>query len=115
MLLSVSKIYKMLAIWIYGEQFVFTGVQKNIRPLRSQLEYYRKEFRRNYPTISSFGIRFAEIFTSNFTLDKRYSEGISSNFRSILRGIGRALAGDEKLLHFSGASKILLTIYVIEY
>ena len=35
-------------------------------------------------------------------MDSRYSGQLSTNFLGILRGIGCTIAGDEKLLHFTG-------------
>ena len=103
-LLSLCSIYKLLAIWIriYGEQHASRGVIRHSRPLREQLIWYRDHFKDCYPRIDSLGIRFMEIVTTNFLFDSRYSKQLSHNFRSILRGIGNVVAGDEKLLHFSG-------------
>lgn len=55
--ISLSRIYKILAIWIriYGEQHQPRGVQKNKRPLRNQLVKYQQEFKAAHPNISSMG------------------------------------------------------------
>ena len=102
--LSLCTIYKMLAIWIriYGEQHAAKGVIRYQRPLRDQLVWYRNYFRNSLPNIPSLGVRFLEIVTTHFLFDSRYSKQLSCNFRSILRSIGNVVAGDEKLLHFTG-------------
>ena len=103
--LSLPCIYKMLAIWIkiYGEQHKSVRVKKGARPLRDQLVQYRWDFVVGFPKLSApGGTRFMEVFTSHFLFDSRYSKPLSHNFRKILRGIGDIVAGDEKLLHFTG-------------
>ena len=101
--ISLSKVYKMLAVWvmIYGRQNVSPGVKKGERPLRKELEKVKRRFETLYPNIPSIGITFMEIFTANFLIHSSYTEQLSKNFRSILRGIGNSISGDEKLLHFT--------------
>ena len=113
--LSLPRIYKMLAIWIriYGEQHKPFGVQKGERPLRNQLEQYHWEYAVSFPNSSPVGgTRFMEIFTTHFLFDSRYSKQLSHNFRAILRGIGDVVAGDEKLLHFTGLQQNMFMYFI---
>ena len=105
--LTLASICKLLAIWIriYGEQHH----PKGVRPLRDQLSFYQRHFQALYPHTPCVGMRFMEIMTTLFLFDNRYQ--LSHNFRMILRGIGSVVAGDEKLLHFTGIY-ITLEIYV---
>lgn len=111
--LTLASIYKLLAIWIriYGEQHHPKGVRRGDRPLRDQLSFYQRHFQALYPNTPCVGMRFMEIMTTHFLFDNRYSKQLSHNFRMILRGIGSVVAGDEKLLHFTGIY-ITLDIYV---
>ena len=114
--LSLPRIYKMLAIWIriYGEQHKPFGVKRGGRPLRNQLELYRGEYAVSFPNLSpAGGTRFMEIFTTHFLFDSRYSKQLSHNFRAILRGIGDIVAGDEKLLHFTGLRNIVYILIIM--
>ena len=54
-----------------------------------------------------------EIFTTHFLFDYRYSKQLSHNFRAILRGIGDRVAGDEKLLHFTGVQHIVYIFMIM--
>lgn len=112
--LTLQSIYRLLAIWIriYGEQHHPKGVRRGQRPLRDQLHYYQRHFLSAFPNTPSLGLRFMEIMTTNFLFDSRYSKQLSHNFRMILRGIGSVIAGDEKLLHFTGIYNV---DYKIEY
>ena len=48
--------------------------------------------------------------TTHFLFDSRYSnKHMSHNFRMILRGIGSVVAGDKKLLRFTGMCAIAMT------
>ena len=49
----------------------------------------------------------AEYLMTLFLFDSRYSKRLSHNFRTVLRGIGSTVAGDEKLLHFTGMTAYL--------
>ena len=64
-----------------------------------------------HPNIPSMGITFLEVFTANFLIHSGYSEQLSKNFRSILRGIGNSIAGDEKLLYFTGIRMYILCCF----
>ena len=55
---------------------------------------------------------FLETFTTFFLLDSRYLGQLSTNFRSILHGIGCTIAGDEKLLHITGLSPDVKVVYM---
>ena len=100
--LSHCTVYKLLAIWIriYGEQHFLNGVVRHQLPLRDQLVWYRNYCRNAYPDIACLGIRFMDITTTQFLLDSQYSKQLSSNFKSLRRNIGNAVAGDENMLHF---------------
>ena len=78
-------------------------MKKDGRPSRYQLQWYAKNFAGNFPhTPNARGIRFIERLTTHFLFDSRYSRQLSHNFRTILRSIGLTIAGDGKLLHFTG-------------
>ena len=116
--LSLSKIYKGLAfaIRIYGEQVVSTGVKKIQRPLRQQLKEHMTYFEANFPETSSVGISFLECFVAKFLFDAQVTNLVSENFRSVLRGIGNTIAGDEKLLKFCGKccyNSYILLFYLV--
>ena len=102
--ISMSRVYRVMAIWVmmYGRQKSSAGVRKGQRPLRYEFASVKRQFEIMYPNIPSMGITFLEVFTANFLIHSGYSEQLSKNFRSILRGIGNSIAGDEKLLHFTG-------------
>ena len=103
--LSLPQIYKVLTIWIriYGEQHQPPGVNKSGHPLRYQLQWYAKNFADNFPPIpNAGGIRFIERFATHFLFDFRYSKLLSHTFTTFFRSIGLTIAGDEKMLHFTG-------------
>ena len=87
---------------MYGRQKSSAGVRKGQRSLRNEFASVLRQFEIMYPNIPSMGITFLEVFTANFLIHSGYSEQLSKNFRSILRGIGNSIAGDEKLRHFTG-------------
>ena len=80
--------------------------------MREELERYIEFFENTFSHISPLGSKFLENFTTNFLLDSRYSCQLSKNFRGILRGIGCTIAGDEKLLHFTGRSPDVRVVYM---
>ena len=45
-----------------------------------------------------------------FVLSTYYNNDISANFMGIIRSLGEAVAGDEKLLHFTGNSGHILLV-----
>ena len=97
--LSLCKIYKSIAVWIriYGAQHFPPGVKKSQRPLRQQLVSTRSTFEGRFPIYLLWDLSFLKRLQQFFLLDSRYSGQLSANFRSILRGIGCTIAGDEKL------------------
>ena len=66
---------------------------------------------KSFSHIPPLGSKFLKTFMTIFLLDSRYSGQLSTNFRSILRGIGCTIAGDEKLLHFTGLSPDVRVVY----
>ena len=75
----------------------------------SELYFYRQYFLSVFPNIPSISLRFMEIMTTHFLFGSRYSKQLSHNFRMILRDIGSVVAGDEKLLRFTGMCAIAMT------
>lgn len=50
------------------------------------------------------GINTVEVLIARFNIDSAFFPALSKNWQSVLRTLGQFLAGDEKLLHFTGNS-----------
>ena len=64
------------------------------------------------PVYPLWGLSLLKCLRQFFLLDSRYSGQLFTNFRGILRGIGCTIAGDEKLLHFTGRSPDVRVVYM---
>ena len=85
---------------------------KNLNPLRGNLDEARDHFKTvideanpNEKKPNMFpGIEILQVLCSRFLFDTDYHDLISENFQKAVKWVGEYLAGDEKLLHFTGDS-----------
>jgi hypothetical protein len=104
--LHLKALYLVLAMYVR-----ITGLQNgpnenetNDRPLRNAIIEAHDHFKEltEYGPIPS--ISTCETLLSRFRIAYTHFELISRRFRSCLKHVGRVIAGDEKLLHFTGDS-----------
>jgi hypothetical protein len=78
--------------------------RKNGRALRISMCEARNHFQRKYPNSQNLGINVLETSTANFFFPIELEPTLSERFQSCLHTLGEFIAGDEKLLHFTGSS-----------
>lgn len=103
--LSYKLLYKFLAMMVYiiGKQNKPNEGNPGKRPLRTAIEEAQEFFKDYYEKPP--GISVTEYLATHFLLTNDYFKDLSSNFQSIVVNLGQSVAGDEKLLHFTGDSK----------
>lgn len=103
---NIKKIYQHLAIHvrIIGQQDSPVEGDGSSRALRDAISACRKYFEENNPDDPPLGMKALEILTSKFLIDSEHFEALSRNFQDVLSDLGQILAGDEKLLRFTGKS-----------
>lgn len=107
---SPSRIYKVLAVSIrmVGTQDKPTENVVNDRPLRESIVKESSYFDEKYPEKGKGApyINILELLIARFLFHSAYFDDISKLFQSIVTRLGVFVAGDEKLLHFTGNSGI---------
>lgn len=104
---SIKLIYKFLAICIriQGLQNDPKESQHVQRPLRDAIVESIDFFRNKYPQNHwPPGATICEFLCSHYLITSAFFEKLSLNFQSIVLKLGQFVAGDEKLLRFTGNS-----------
>jgi len=99
------KIWQYFAvyIWLVGKQIKAQENTSNLNHLKSRVEVARKYFHEQHG-IAAPGRDVIEKLISHCIITYDYAEVISKNFQSLVLKLGQAVAGDEKLFHFTGNS-----------
>jgi len=103
---SLKLLYKFFAIYVFivGEQNGPTEAAKNDRPLCRNIESARYHLMTNFQQTICPGVKVIEVLIARFHVDAKLFPVLSKHFQSVCKTIGHFVAGDEKLLHFSGNS-----------
>lgn len=104
--LDMKQLRRFLAV-----QIRITGLQNQPvegnnekKPQRTAIREATAHFRESFPNCTGPGISIVEFLCSQFRIHHKHFEKLSRNFQSVLLDLGQVVAGDEKLLHFTGAS-----------
>lgn len=93
-----------ISIRIQGLQNRPIWNKENKRPLRDAVIEARDHFKETFPRVEPLAINKALKLMACALIKKEYFEELSNNFQSLVRSLGEYVAGDEKLLHFTGNS-----------
>lgn len=101
---NLKKIYRHLAIHIRIIGFQDSPVEGDgsLRALREALTASKNYFESIHPDEPPPGIKALELLTTNFLIDTEHFEALSRKFQDVLSDLGQILAGDEKLLRYTG-------------
>lgn len=104
--LSIKFLYVYFAVYIYicGKQDAPKESSRNQEPLRNSIRAAVAHFNALYPNKSIPSASILIRFWGRFYLPIEVWPAICKNFQDLLTQAGRSLAGDEKLLHFTGDS-----------
>lgn len=103
---TVDMYYEALAITIriQGIQNRPLWNRTNNHPLRDAIVEARQHFKELKPEIDPMSIKKAQKLLAVGLIQNQYFDQLSLNFQSIVASLGEFVAGDEKLLHFTGNS-----------
>ena len=103
---SLKLIYMWLAVSIrlFGTQNNPMENTVNGRPIRENIKLEAAYFDSKYEDkhITAPNIGYLEFLTANFLITNEFFPIISKNFQSLIHRLGCFVAGDEKLLHYTG-------------
>lgn len=109
---TFQHIYKMLAIAvrIQGIHNTPSLHKHNTRPLEKAIKSSREHFDIRHPDSTSPNSKVIERLLTHFLISADHYELLSRNFQSVVRILGECVAGDEKLLHFTGNSGHIMLV-----
>jgi hypothetical protein len=104
---TIVDFYKILAISIriQGLNKIPRENRKNNRPIRESIIEAVSHFQGLYGSRNVLGINIIERLVSLPLFMNDYYNEISINFQSLVLNLGESIAGDEKLLYFTGNSQ----------
>ena len=105
MKVNTRRVYQALAteIRIQGINNAPKENMNNDRPLRVAIQEAIDHFTYKFPDSRLLAVDSQEKIMARFLFTKDISKELSTNFLKLVVHLGQGVAGDEKLLHFTGA------------
>ena len=109
---TLKHIYQVLAISvrIQGLQNAPSLHKHFRRPLEKSIAEASKYFDKLYPRSLSPNSKIVQKLLTRFLISADHYELLSNNILSLIRTLGEAVSGDEKLLHFTGNSGLIIVV-----
>lgn len=109
---DLKAIYTMLAVYIRicALQNAPKENDPHKRPLRDAITEAMQAFQQRTPNYHFHGMTIIETLLSRFHIPRELYKDLGAQFQSVIEHCGRVIAGDEKLLHFTGDSAFIRQI-----
>ena len=108
--LPLTILYLSVYVLISAHHVVPQRVRENKHALRDQIKNNLDYLKEINSEVYMYSYYLIEKYFSMYNIPHEMFQKLSLNFQSALSGLGRTVCGDEKLLHFTGDSKVVLNI-----